>query len=937
MTALSAQLTGMIDELKALSPSGSLCLDSRLVCVGDVFVACPGRSGDGRDFMAQAISRGAVAIIYEADASEAQRQGLANVAAFAIKGLRSQLGALASAWWGNPSAALTIIAITGTNGKTTTAYWIAAALRQQGQRCGGMGTLGVMDAHGQLSCPTLTTPDVISVHRQLAHFLQQGITHVVMEASSIGLEQGRLDGVEIDIAVYTNLTQDHLDYHGDMAAYAKAKALLFSRAELKTAVINADDAYAEVMRLSTKAQVLRYSSASRDADLFATAAQTQDGQRLDMTIAAAALAVSTPFVGQHTLANLLAVAGVMHALGWQAAQIAQALEHLPAVPGRLEPVVPIRAEQAGPSVIVDYAHTPDALKNVLQALKPLAQARGGKLWCVVGCGGNRDPHKRAPMAQIAAMSADHVVLTSDNPRQENPLDILAQMLQALTDRSNVTVQANRAVAILSSIWRADTRDVIVLAGKGHEQYQEIDGIKHPFDDRQWARLGLLFAHEVPVVQTDSRQLASGALFVALKGERFDGHDYLDTARKAGAVAAIVQNPKPEITGLPQIALGPTLPALQTLAMAWRGHCQLPVIGITGSNGKTTTKEMTAAICQAWVGAKDVLSTVGNLNNEIGVPLTLLRLRPHHRVAVIEMGMNHPGEIALLASIAQPTVALVLNAQREHQEFMQSVRAVAQENGQALCALPANGVAVFPAGDTYSDLWAELSAQAARQLTFGQSNQAQVSIEKCRTDALGSQFVLSVSGQRIEVELPVAGHHNVLNASAAAACAIAAGAPLAAVAQGLASFKAVKGRMQVHRLASGQIIIDDTYNANPDSVRAAIDVLRDLPAPRALVLGDMGEVGEQGPQMHAEVGLYAQEQSIEHLWALGQASVDSVEAFGQRGCWFDSVQSLCEHARQIHPSSILVKGSRFMAMERVVEQCLSAGPSSSQSQGVGHAC
>lgn len=936
MTHLTPAMMAMLDELRALSPAGELRLDSRQINAGDLFVACPGHAGDGRDFIGEALARGAAAVIYEANPSKKQQQALAGAPAWPVTNLRSHLGALASAWWQHPSAELTIIAITGTNGKTTTAFWAAAALRSQGVVCGAIGTLGVIDAHGQLSSGALTTPDVVSMHRQLAKFVQQGVTHVVMEASSIGLDQGRLDDVAIDVAVFTNLTQDHLDYHGDMASYAQAKALLFKRPELKTAIINGDDAYGTLMRQSTSARVLTYSSASREADLYATSHEEREGQRVELCLADSSIQVRTPFVGRHTVANLLAVAGVLHSLDWPASRVGQALESLPAVPGRLEPVTPIVVTQPGPRVIVDYAHTPDALANVLQALRPLARARGGRLWCVVGCGGNRDPHKRAPMAEAAVAHADGVMFTSDNPRYEQVQLILDQMLDGLTDRSKVGVQSNRAIAILSTIWQADSSDVVVIAGKGHEQFQEIDGQKHPFDDTQWAKLGLLFAHDTPTVQTDSRQLTPGALFVALRGERFDGHDYLDAVHKAGAIAAIVETHQPQIQSLPQIVLGPTLPALQVLATAWRMHCRLPVIGITGSNGKTTTKEMTAAICQAWVGPEHVLSTTGNLNNEIGVPLTVLRLRPQHQVAVIEMGMNHPGEIALLASIAQPTVALVLNAQREHQEFMQSVEAVAQENGQVLCALPADGVAVFPAADTYSSLWTEQSSHAAQRLAFGYGHEAQASIQNCHTDALGSQFVLMIGHEQVDIDLPVAGSHNALNACAAAACAVAAGAPMQAAAKGLASFKAVKGRMQVHRLASGQILIDDTYNANPDSVRAAIDVLHGLPAPRALVLGDMGEVGDQGPQMHAEVGAYAREQSIDYLWALGQAARDSVEAFGQQARWFDSAQSLCEYARSIDPSSMLVKGSRFMAMEKVVERYLSAVSDSSHTQGASHA-
>jgi len=267
--------------------------------------------------------------------------------------------------------------------------------------------------------------------------------------------------------------------------------------------------------------------------------------------------------------------------------------------------------------------------------------------------------------------------------------------------------------------------------------------------------------------------------------------------------------------------------------------------------------------------------------------------------------------------------------------MKSVEAVAKENGQALCVLSAHGVAVYPANDTYSDLWASLSMQAGKQLTFGQKPDAAVRVTDIETEASGSQFRLTYEQQTVQVSLPMAGQHNVVNAAAAAACALAAGASLANAAQALSSFMPVKGRMQVHQLSDTRVLIDDTYNANPDSVRVAIDVLAKLPSPRALVLGDMGEVGDLGPQMHTEVGHYAREQAIDYLWTMGQATRASVTAFGEQARWFESAEALCEHAQHVHPQSMLVKGSRFMAMENVVHLCLNQSGSKSDT-GVAHA-
>jgi len=918
----SGPLSDLIAQLRQVAgTSAALCLNSRQVRPGDVFLACPGLSSDGRLFISQAIAQGACAVVCQSPLPHAQAQSLGKVPCFEVQDLRASLGELADAWWGQPSRALTVIAITGTNGKTTTAQWLGSALRSGGFACGVIGTLGVTAPNAAQLPGALTTPDVVTLHRLLAQLRDTGATHVVMEASSIGLDQQRLDAVHVDVAVFTNLTQDHLDYHSDMASYAAAKALLFSRTEVRQAVVNVDDPWAELMIASSKVPVKTFSLHTTNGDIrAANIGLTRDGMSFDLVSGSTSTPILTPFIGEHNVSNMLAIATVLQSLGWTREGIVQALQSLPPVPGRLEPVVAIEVSEDSPRVFVDYAHTPDALQRVLKALQPSAQARGGRLLCVVGCGGNRDVGKRPLMARVACENADVVMLTSDNPREEDPELILEHMRQGVPAGSIVEVQRDRALAILGVIWRAKPADVIVLAGKGHETYQEVLGQRHAFDDRQWARLALTLSSGRAPVQTDTRQLSSGALFVALRGERFDGHDYLAQAASAGAIAAIVDSAVSE-QPLAQIVLGDTRLALQKIARAWRTRFDIPVIGVAGSNGKTTTKEMIAAMLRTWVGEKATLATQGNLNNDIGVPLTILKLRSQHRAAVIEMGMNHPGEMAVLSEIAQPTIGLVLNAQREHQEFMQSVDAVAHENGEVLKHLPSQGTAVYPAGDTYSDLWRTLGKSAAKHVTFGFAQCAEVRASNPEMDALGSRFQMIASGQSLSVSLPISGQHNVMNATAAVACAMAAGAPLSVTAQALEAFNAVKGRMQAHRLENGQLLIDDTYNANPDSVRAAIDVLASMPAPRALVLGDMGEVGDQGPQMHAEVGQYARECAIDYLWTLGRATAASVKAFGTNAHAFDDPAGLCRFARDIRPASVLVKGSRFMAMERVVNDLL----------------
>jgi UDP-N-acetylmuramoyl-tripeptide--D-alanyl-D-alanine ligase len=435
--------------------------------------------------------------------------------------------------------------------------------------------------------------------------------------------------------------------------------------------------------------------------------------------------------------------------------------------------------------------------------------------------------------------------------------------------------------------------------------------------------------DVVRVHTDTRTIEPGDLFLALQGEKFDANTMLHEACKAGASALICHaglDPAHYPAGVPRIEVADTRVALAELASGWRAQFTLPLIAVTGSNGKTTVTQMIASILAAAAG-DDALATRGNLNNDIGVPLTVLRLRAHHRLAVVELGMNHPGEIAALARIAQPTVALVNNAQREHLEFMQTVQAVAEENGSVIDQLPSDGTAVFPADDTFSGLWAQRAApRRALRFALQPADDALGCVSATWTDGAWAVQARGL-GQSFALQLHIAGRHNVKNALAAATCALAAGVPLDAVVQGLAQFTPVKGRSRavaLHGSDRVRTLVDDTYNANPDSVRAAIAVLAELPAPRLLVLGDMGEVGEQGPAFHTEAGAEAKAAGIEHFFAMGTLARHAVDAFaGARH--FDSIEALNAAALQQLPAvnSVLVKGSRFMRMERVVEALVDA--------------
>ncbi len=419
------------------------------------------------------------------------------------------------------------------------------------------------------------------------------------------------------------------------------------------------------------------------------------------------------------------------------------------------------------------------------------------------------------------------------------------------------------------------------------------------------------------VVTDSRKITPQCLFVALRGERFDAHNFLEEVAASGAAAVVVEC-VPNNFPLPALVVPNTRIALGEIARYWRKQFVLPLIAVTGSNGKTTVKEMISSILCAAFGPELVLATQGNLNNEIGVPQTLFRLNSNHRAAVIELGMNHPGEIKWLTEIAIPTVGLINNAQREHQEFMHSIQAVAQENGSVILDLSANGVAVFPATDPYSKLWRSYAGKR-RALTFAIDDEQANIFAHYQSTEFGNVLQVQLGDESVEVKLSAAGVHNVHNALAAIAACHAIGCSKEAIVSGLQNFKPVSGRLQKKQAHNLAVIIDDTYNANPDSVRAAIDVLSHAPGKKILVLGEMGEVGTQGPVYHDEVGAYAKRAGVDVLYTLGSLAAHSSTIFGQGAQHFEQIEALLQSLDSCVTSSstVLIKGSRFMKMERVV--------------------
>ncbi len=480
--------------LKAHVGVGMLHTDSRRIKPGDAFIAWPGTATDGRQYVAASLQAGASCCLVESEG--VQRYGFEDVRIAQVSGLKAASGLIAAAYYEQPSQSLDVMAVTGTNGKTSSAWWIAQAINLLRKNehtsqysCGLIGTLGI-GSPGNMVSTGLTTPDPVMLQAELAHLRDAGASACAMEASSIGIAEHRMAGVQVKVAVFTNFTQDHLDYHGSMEAYWLAKRALFDMPGLQTAVINLDDAKADELVAHCKARGLAVISTSQmrtDATLLGSQPEYQaSGMRFDVLHAGQKQSISCPVVGDFNAANMLSVIGALLALGIDLKAACQSVSHCTAVPGRMELI----AQAQQPLMVVDYAHTPDALAKALAALRATAQARGGKLWCVFGCGGNRDPLKRPLMAQAAQERADQIILTSDNPRYEAPLTIANQVMAGFAQSTHVHQELNRKQAIRWAVQHAQSDDVILIAGKGHEETQEIAGIKHPFSDAQEARAAL---------------------------------------------------------------------------------------------------------------------------------------------------------------------------------------------------------------------------------------------------------------------------------------------------------------------------------------------------------------------------------------------------------------------------------------------------------------
>ncbi len=981
LQSLPPELNAKVLHGKADSQISQVSPDSREAGPGCVFVAIKGSTADGHAFVRAAAVKGCPCVVVEHDPGP-----LDGAAVVQVSDSRAALGWLAAALHDFPAQNMCLIGLTGTNGKTTISWLIEQMLAASGCRVGVIGTVNSRwpDGSGRLVAEPskLTTPDPVELQATLRQMADAGVTHVVMETSSHALEQGRLAGLHFDVGLFTNLTRDHLDFHGTMDAYFAAKKLLFTRylKENGKAVIVASAEWNDQLcrELAAELPDLPQFTCGFDAAYTVSAADLQQdirGFSCNLSLNGKELPFRSRLTGRHNVLNILAAAGAGLALYLKPEQIVFGLEQDRQVPGRLERVrLPGLTEEQQPVVLVDYAHSPDALENVLQTLRPLA---AGRLLCVFGCGGDRDKGKRPQMGAIAAEYADLSIVTSDNPRSEEPETIISEVAAGcraagLAERAPEELSAgpakgficitDRRTAVHTACALAGPQDIVLLAGKGHEDYQIIGAERHFFDDRIEAVNGLLrwnlrhlqegtggaingggkkslFGN----ISTDTRALQAGDIFVALAGEKFDGHDYVQTAVVAGAAAVIVQREVQVPEGTLVVHVADTLQALLDLA-AYRRRLlgkNLTVAAITGSCGKTTVKELVAAIfsrhfAEGKIGINPVLKTQGNFNNLVGMPLSLLPVEAGHRAAVLEMGMNHPGEIARLVASADPDIACITNVQAAHLEGLGSIEGVAKAKGELFAGLRPDTVSAINLDDPQVR---KLPTNSARLIGFavtpeGLSYKPEVSaVSIADLGEKGMRFTLRVGGWEQELAISLPGLHSVSNCCAAAAVAHAAGIPPETIAAALAAQQGVTDkRMQRVTLPNGIHVLNDCYNANPGSMSAALKTLRGFGAncKHIALLGDMLELGESSAAAHEQLGREVAALGYDCLAAVGNFADHLAEGARQTGMAADKIHLFADTSAMAawllgeidkqHIAAgdwLLLKGSRGMRMEKVL--------------------
>ncbi len=994
-----AAIIAAIPGISLLSGDASTCsfnrvtVDSRKVVPGSLFIAISGTTSDGHDFVTQARAAGCAAILVEEGRITQVDIPEDDICILVAANTRWTYAELAAMLFSYPSQVMTMFGVTGTNGKTSVSYLLESVLLGAGKQPGVLGTINYryFDAEGNcIQLPSaFTTPEPFLLQQTLRLMADSGVDSIVMEISSHGLEQNRIGGITFDVAAFTNLSRDHLDYHLDMESYFCAKKLLFSNHMRPHgwAVVSFS---AEERIWSEKllrycrqngVEVLSCGELSR-SDIYPLSVVTEQRRtKVRLHTVEGECILESPLIGEFNVANLQTAFAMARCTGIATTIICDALKTATGAPGRMEQVRVARNEISfRPAVFVDYAHTPDALEQVLRSVKQLPHST---LYTVFGCGGDRDAGKRPLMAGIAEKYSDVVVLTSDNPRSEDPDSILRDIERGMSSRQHpvgwldskaesetgYVVIPDRNRAITAAILAATGDDIVLVAGKGHENYQLGNNGKKFFDDSleaaealcNWNVDSLIRAtggefigqceskqqRVSGAINTDSRTIEAGDIFVALKGDRFDGHQYVSQVVAAGAACLVLEDAPDGAFPIPVLLVKDTEKALGDLAGYRRAvikEMSSPrVAAVTGSSGKTTVKEMCASIFrEQWPDGPDVaqgrvLKTKGNFNNLIGLPLSLLPLSPRHSAAILEMGMNVPGEIARLTAIADPDIACIVNVHGAHLQGLGDIEGVARAKAELFQGCGRGTTLVVNSDDARV---LEIAKTCDQKKIFFGLNGGDSAVPEVysvpKTTSGGEEnveFILHVYEKKAAIVLQVPGRHNISNALAAAAIGVAAGIEIETVARGLMAFRPEDRRMEILSGPGGSRLINDTYNANPESMKAGIATLRDLGnSSRIAVLGDMLELGSESDILHNKIGAYVTECGIDYLAVLGEFASCTASGALKQGmkkervkifkeqeeclCWLKEMSGRGEIQSG---SYILVKGSRGMHLESLVER------------------
>ena len=908
--------------------------DTRSVSEGCIFICVKGARFDGHTAAAEMLEKGAAAVVCDHDLGLGDRQ-------IVVSDTRKFYGHLTAAWFDHPEKQLTLIGITGTNGKTTLATMVHDILSYTGEKTGLIGTTGALIGNEPVERDdsTPTTPKVYELYKIFRMMADEGCKYCVMEVSSFALEQNRIGPAVYECAVFTNLTRDHLDYHGTMENYYQAKKKLFTY-HCKCAFINTEDSYGE--RLYNEISCPKYSYGLKgDTSIYASYIKYSGGvTKFWFCCPGKSFPFTLRMMGGYNILNATAAIAVCVQLKIPMEKITEAMGCFKGVRGRCE-IIPTGKDFF---IVCDYAHSPDALENMLPSIKENTE---GRLICLFGCGGDRDRTKRPLMAKAAARFADYLIVTSDNPRNEDPDAIIDEIMTGL-EGSDVPCDriTDRKEAIFHAVRIARKGDVIVLAGKGHEDYQVLAGNVHiHFDEREICAQALDFLDKISMtveemaqacngscanipdtsikiaadrIKSDSRKILPGDVFVAYRGEKFDGHDYVKDCTDKGAVVNVTDH---EIEGCPCIVAKDTVRAVLDIAGHFRRKFSPVLVGVTGSVGKTTTKEMVAL---ALSSKYNTYKTPANRNNEIGMPFALLELTPAYEAAVIEMGMSHFGELERLSRSSNPDICIITNIGWSHAENLGSTQeGVLKAKLEVLLgAKPAAPLIVC--GDDPHLTPLKNTITDRKVITCGiVDKNCDYFAADIETSEESTAFTVVKNGIRCEsMTLPCIGSHHITDALIATAAAEAAGCDMAGIAEKLSGF-GLDGLRQHKEYKKGQTVIIDCYNAAPDSMKAALNVLCDTKGARHIaVLGDMLELGDLSPRLHKEVGIYAAQKGIDLAVCYGDNAKHIAEGAKENGAEVYYSSDKAEvldflKANLRDNDAVLYKASRSMRMEDII--------------------